>query len=251
MRKNNLPVPPLDGFWVTLSLLSRLPLPTVPRAAFDAAPRAVGWYPLAGLVLGLLAVTAGQIALALDLGSAIAAGVVIATMMLLSGAMHEDGLADTADGFWGAMTPARQLEIMKDSQIGSYGVLALIIVTGLRWIALTMLLGAAPWAYVAVAALSRAVLPLLMATTPHARSTGLSHSVGRPELATAWQAVAIGAAVALLFGGWAVIWALVLALLLVWGLRRLALRKIGGQTGDVLGAAQQLAEVVILLCLIS
>ena len=253
MPENDAARHPLAGFAVTLALLSRLPLLPQPDARHAEAPKMVWCYPLVGVLLGLIAVLVGQLALASGTGPAITAGAVLLTMALLTGAMHEDGLADTADGLWGGQTVARRLEIMKDSQIGSYGTMALILMTGLRWSALSAL-ALAPsslWPYLAAAALSRAALPAIMATTPHARSSGLSHAVGRSDPRAALLAVIIGAAVTFAFAG---VWAfliLPLAAVLAWGMRALALSRLGGQTGDILGATQQVIEVAVLCLLIA
>ena len=93
------------------------------------------------------------------------------------GAMHADGLADCADGFWGGWTIERRLEIMKDSHIGAYGVIALILIIGLQWQIVAALMQAeiAFIALISAAVLSRAPLPLIMARIPNARGSGLSH----------------------------------------------------------------------------
>ncbi len=97
-------------------------------------------YPLVGVVVGGLGAVTGALALWLGLPAPLAAGLVLLAMIAVTGALHEDGLADTADGFWGGWDRARRLEIMKDSQIGSYGVIALILSLGLRWSALGVLI---------------------------------------------------------------------------------------------------------------
>lgn len=238
---------PLHKIWLAAVLLTRLPLPHVPEAAFAQAPRAVWAYSLIGLGVGAVGAAAGLVALWLGLPAWGAAVLALALMTLLTGAMHEDGLADLADGFWGGFTPERRLEIMRDSQIGTYGVLALILVSIAKISAVSVLLETAALAIIAAAALSRAVMPALMYALPHARKDGLSHSVGRPSFATAGAGVAIGAGVSLLCVGLAGIMLVALALAVGWATGMLAKRKIGGQTGDVLGAAQQLSEAAILL----
>lgn len=233
-------------FPVALVLLTRLPLPHLPRAAFAAQARAVWAFPLVGLVVAVIAGGVGWAGLALRLPVWGAAGLVLAAQILLTGAMHEDGLADTADGFWGGLTPARRLEIMKDSAIGSYGVLALILSLGLRWGALTALVPLGPGPLIAAAAVSRAGLPLLM-RLPNARGSGLSQSVGRPGLVPCGAGLVIGCAVAgAATGGQFIAPALAAALALA-TLAALARARIGGQSGDVLGAGQQLAEIALLL----
>ena len=172
---------------------------------------------------------------------------------MMTGAMHEDGLADTADGFWGGWTVARRLEIMKDSHIGSYGVIALILSLGLRWMALTLLFeaGLALPALIAMGALSRAVMPGLLHALPFAREGGLSRSVGRVSFDTAVLGAALGAILALMALGLAALLLMMTVALSGWGVAALARGKIGGQTGDVLGAAQQVAEVAALLVLVT
>ncbi|MBL4916303.1 adenosylcobinamide-GDP ribazoletransferase [Szabonella alba] len=239
-------LPRLSDLPEALRLLTRLPLP-----ASEAAPRpASAWaWPLAGLLVTALALLAGR--LALPAGAGIAAVVVLGVQAMLTGAMHEDGLADTADGFWGGWDRARRLEIMKDSHIGSYGVMALLVIGLLRWSALTALLAAGEWAAVlAVGALSRAPMALLMAFLPAARTGGLSRAVGRPMASTAGGSLALAALIALPFCGvMPGALALLAALLVTLALGALARAKISGQTGDVLGASQQLTEAACLAVL--
>lgn len=235
---------------VALALLTRLPLPRLPEAAFARQAGAAWAFPLAGLAVGGLAMLVGLGALTLGLPAGLAAGLVLAVQVVASGAMHEDGMADCADGFWGGCEPGRRLEIMKDSAIGTYGVLALVISAGLRWGALAVLLPVAPLSVVAAACLSRGVLPGVMTALPQARPGGLSGRVGVPGWPLSLVALALGLGLGVALGGVSMLGAGLLALLPVAGLAWLALRKIGGQTGDVLGAAQQIAEIAVLLALV-
>ncbi len=170
---------------------------------------------------------------------------------LMTGALHEDGLADCADGFWGASDTERRLEIMKDSRIGAYGVLALIFVIGLKWLALTSLIEAnALWAAVLVpAALSRSTMAGLMADLPFARQGGLARQIGKPRKPAAGIAFGLGALLAVVISGLAGIVAVIAVGAASIALAQFARAKIGGQTGDVLGAAQQLTELTSLLVL--
>ncbi|MFC4670034.1 adenosylcobinamide-GDP ribazoletransferase [Seohaeicola nanhaiensis] len=235
---------------VALALLTRLPLPRLPATAFARQARAAWAFPLAGLAVGVLAAGAGWGALALGLPAGVAAGLVLAVQVAATGAMHEDGLADVADGFWGGYDRDRRLEIMKDSATGSYGVLALILSLGLRWAALAALLPVTPAAVIGVACLSRAFLPGLMTALPPARAGGLSRSVGVPGLGVSLVALVLGGALALAFIGVGAVGAVLAAGLAVGALALVARAKIGGQTGDVLGAAQQVAEIAVLLVLV-
>ncbi len=247
MRKNDI----IRDISLALVLLTRLPLPTLPKAWFQHQAHAAWAFPLAGLAIVVPACLVAAFALSLGLPTSIAAGLLLAVQILLTGAMHEDGLADAADGFWGGFTPERRLEIMKDSQIGTYGVLALILTVGLRWLALAALISQmGVWPMLALATLSRATMPVLMMTLPNARSAGLSHSVGRPSTV----ALTIGLGLALLFSllliGSTTFAALAAMALTTFGIALLARTKIGGQTGDVLGASQQIAELIGLLILL-
>lgn len=243
MNKNDA----LRQIWLAAVLLTRLPLPHLPTKAFARGANAVWAYPLVGAGVGLTGMATAQVALALGLPQLGAAALGLAAMMLMTGAMHEDGLADLFDGFWGGFTPERRLEIMRDSQIGTYGVLALIGVFTLRLSAVAALLDQSPLALVAAAALSRAMMPLMMAALPNARRDGLSRSVGRPEATTVTIGLAIALTVALLCLGTVGITALLVALAVSAGVGAIARAKIGGQTGDVLGATQQLGEAAVLL----
>ena len=237
----------LRQLWLAAVLLTRLPFPHLPPSAFAMGARAVWAYPLVGLSVGAAGAVTGQLALSLGVPAMAAAALALGGMMLVTGAMHEDGLADVFDGFWGGFTPAKRLEIMRDSQIGTYGVLALVVVFALRLTAVAALLDANPLALVAAAALSRGVMPLVMHTLPHARRDGLAQSVGRPAFGATALACAIGGAIAVLCLGAGGLMALITALGICAAMALLAKRKIGGQTGDVLGATQQLSEAAVLL----
>ena len=169
----------------------------------------------------------------------------VAVGILVTGGLHEDGLADLADGFGGGRDRARKLEIMRDSRIGSYGTLALILTVGLRWQAIASLPGqTACWAIIAVAIASRSGLPTVMLLLPPARDDGLGRSAAGGNATGAAFAVLCGAFGLFLCLGLApaiVVAITMAAAFLVIGL--LARQQIGGQTGDVLGAMQQLAEL--------
>lgn len=235
-----------DDILTGAGLLTRLPLPTHQPAGIRAA-----WsWPLIGLVVGGIAVATGAGALWLGLSAGAAAIVLLLVQVLVTGGLHEDGLADTADGLWGGWTRERRLEIMRDSRIGSYGVIALVLALLARWTAVVQLIATGHWgAVVAAAVLSRAVLPGVMALVPPARTDGLSKGVGRPELTTA----VLSAGLALLIGFCLIGGGVAVAALITCGvalvLTRLAMARIGGQTGDILGAVQVVAEIGILMAL--
>ncbi|RVT85647.1 adenosylcobinamide-GDP ribazoletransferase [Rhodobacteraceae bacterium CCMM004] len=230
-----------------LALLSRVPV----RADHRRGAAAAWAWPVAGALLAAMAAAAGWAALALGLPAAAAAGLVLAVQVATTGAMHEDGLADTADGLWGGADPARRLEIMKDSRIGAYGVLALILGVGLRWTLLTALFAAGTvWApLIAAGMVSRAAIVAAMRRLPPARPGGLSALVGRPAATGEALALALGLAGAVVLCGAAGLGAALAAAAAAVGLGQLARAKIGGQTGDILGAVQQVAEIAALTVL--
>jgi adenosylcobinamide-GDP ribazoletransferase len=221
-------------------LLTRLPLGGPGRGVVSC------WaWPVAGAVVGALAATAGWLAWSAGLPVGWAAALVLAVQAAATGGLHEDGLADTFDGLMGGRDVARRLEIMRDSRIGSFGALALMLVVLARWSALVVLLPVAPWAVVAVAAVSRAGMPLLMWALPAARPGGLAAAVGRPVVRHVGLTLGVAAACAAPLG-WPAL-ALVPVLASVWlALGLWARARIGGQTGDILGASQQLAEAAAL-----
>lgn len=228
------------------ALLSRLPLP---NHSSSGAASAWAW-PVVGAVLGAIAAVVASVALWLGLTPGVVAVLVLVTGALLTGGLHEDGLSDTADGLFGGWTRERRLEIMKDSRVGSYGVLALVLVVLLRWSALVTVLSVGQvWVLVAVGAVSRAPMAVIMSALPNARGSGLSHATGRPSGGVALLGTAIAAVFAVLFTGWAAVVVLGVVAVTSAVLAREAKRRIGGQTGDILGAAQQLAEAAALAVL--
>jgi len=233
-----------------LGLLTRLPLPGDPGPAIARGARAAWAWPLAGVLVGVLAGAVGGGSLWLGLPATLAAALVLATQAIVTGALHEDGLADSADGLWGGQTRDRRLEIMRDSRIGSYGVLALTLSLLIRWSALTALAGHLWPALIVCGALSRAAMAVLMAALPPARPGGLSQSVGRPPARTAALACALAVGGAAALAGWGIVAliAVIAAVTLACGL--IARARIGGQTGDILGACQQLTEIAGLCVLV-
>lgn len=242
------PLLQVEDIPAALSLLSRWPLRVSPTALSRGAATAWCW-PLAGLALAGLAIFFATIAQTLGIKPEIAALLALTLMIVQTGALHEDGLADVADGMWGGTTPARRLEIMKDSAIGSYGTLALILSLALRGAALMALADHLAVALFTAAALSRAAMPAMMAALPHARPDGLSAHTGRPSAATLATALALAALATILLTGWAAPWLLAIAALTTLACMKIACHKIGGQTGDTLGATQQVTEITTLLAL--
>lgn len=242
----------LEEFKLAVMLLTRFPAGQL-REPLPPMQDAAWAYPLAGLLVGLAGALAIMACLLLGLNPVIGAFLAAAATALATGAMHEDGLADTADGFGGGRTRERKLEIMRDSRIGTYGVLALVLATGLRASALAgaATLSQAAAVLVAVAIASRAPLPTIMATLPPARADGLGRSAGRPDAMRCAAAAFIGFLALLLVAPPVLaIFAAFAAALAAAGMAALSMRQIGGQTGDTLGATQIVCEICLLLALL-
>jgi adenosylcobinamide-GDP ribazoletransferase len=238
-----------EEFAIATGLLTRLPVAT--EAAEPGAVAAASWaFPLVGAGIGALCASAFFLAQLLGCANPAAALVAVMAGLAVTGALHEDGLADTADGFGGGRDRQAKLAIMRDSRHGSFGILALILSVGLRAAALSALgepIGAG-LALLAAHAASRAILPATMRMMAPARPDGLGAAAGRPSLPVTLAATLIGGAVALAALGparGAV--ALLAAIAAVALAAMLAQRQIGGYTGDVLGAFQQIGEIVMLL----
>lgn len=241
---------------------SRLPAPRLPGESdpygpIDLAtlPRAL---PFAAVIIAAPACLALWIGDALGLPALLIAALTIAVSMIASGAFHEDGLADIADGFGGGATIPRKLEIMKDSRVGTFGASAVCFSILIRVAAVSTLLETRPLTTVialvcAIAALSRiaGLTPLML--LPTARSDGASATLGRPSPGNFAIGFLIAAA---LTGALSAItdWPMGLGVAIIVGaaaaglaVSYLSARQIQGQTGDVAGAAQQIAEMICLI----
>ena len=240
-----MPERPPGGFLAAVQFLTRVPVRL--RRPPDLAT-AVVWFPVVGALVGA---AAGAIAAGLGEVStpAVGATVGVLTGVLVTGAFHEDGLADLADAVAGGWTRERRLEILKDPRHGTYGVAALTGSIVLRVVAVASLGPAAAFAgLVSAHALGRGAAVVTMGWAPLARPDGLG--AGYTAAVTTRQALA-GGAVALGLAALATGWwcgplalaAAVPAVLLV----IVARRALGGITGDVLGAVEQLAECAVLV----
>ena len=237
------------GFGAAVGFLTTIPV---------AAPSAAGWhladagwaFPLVGAGIGAVAGFVFLTAQLIGLGDWLPALLAMLAGLLLTGAIHEDGLADAADGLLGGHDRDSKLAIMRDSRHGTYGVLAIVLSVGLRAGALAQIGEAlhAGLALIAAHAASRAMLPAAMSILTSARDDGLAASAGRPRPAAAIAAavIAVGIGLAAL-GPLRGAVALGCSAVAVFAVAALARLQIGGYTGDVLGALQQIAETVMLL----
>jgi adenosylcobinamide-GDP ribazoletransferase len=244
----------------SLRFFSILPLPAPAEPAGPAFSDFAWAAPLAGALIGLLAALALAIAVRLGLPASLAAVAAVAALVLVCGGLHEDGLADFADGLSAGRSRDERLAIMRDSRIGAFGAIALTLTLVARVAAIAALVGgggaghaAAALILVGAAARFGALVPLT-ALAP-ARGDGLGASAGRLAPAAFFAAAATTAAVALVVGlanlGFVrALFAAALAAAAAGGISILARRRLGGQTGDVAGAAEQVAEIAALIGLL-
>jgi len=241
-----------------VGFLSRIPVPdrffTDETVTIARSARAYG---LAGAVISLPGALTLTLLLAIGLNPLFAATLALSCHVVVTGALHEDGLADCADGFGGGSNPARRLDIMKDSSIGAYGGIALILslmlrVAGIVAVASAAAPIAAGLCFLAAGVVSRVAMVWHWNALPAARSDGVAASAGQPDSAAlrfalvtgvllgcvlAWRAVGPGGAFLML----------VLVAASCVAFARFTDRKIGGHTGDTIGATQQICEIAALL----
>jgi adenosylcobinamide-GDP ribazoletransferase len=229
---------------------TRLPLGRPAVAGGAASARATWAWPLAGALVGSIGAGVYWATAAAGVPTLAAAGLAVAATLLATGCLHEDGLADTADGFGGASSRERKLVIMSDSRIGAYGACVLIMSLLLRIATIASLGDPLLVVPVLIAAniAARSSMPVLMRLVPPARNDGLSAEGGRPPLPAVGVAVLLGTiALALGLGVMPGLIAFLLIACAVALMAWLCRQQIGGQTGDVLGALEQICEVLILL----
>lgn len=239
---------PVRDFRVAMMFLTRIPTGRIRDLAADDLSRAAWAFPLVGLVVGWIAGGALYLADGTDMSPLLCALIALAVQAAVTGALHEDGLADLADGM-GGQDKAKILAIMRDSRTGTYGVLALIFSVGLRATMIAALPGAgvAFAAMLAAAVFSRGALPMVMARMPAARADGLANAAGKPALLGAALAMGIGTlALFILLPFPVAVAAVGIGAVLAAGIIFWAHRRLGGQTGDVLGALQQVLEIAVL-----
>lgn len=236
----------MTGLLGALQFLTRVPI-RLPRAV--AHERVLPWFAIAGALIG--AIVGGVAVVVAELVPiSVAAALAVVVGLLVTGAFHEDGLADVADAFGGGWTVDERLRILKDSRHGTYGVAALASSIVVRIVAAASIASPAAMfaAFVSAHTLGRAAAVATVRTAPPATESGLGVSARssiRPAPTIAGQLAGV-AIVALVAGWWAgpfLAGALVASAIVVW----LAVRKIGGLAGDVLGAVEQVVECTVLV----
>ncbi|MFY8106969.1 MAG: adenosylcobinamide-GDP ribazoletransferase [Elstera sp.] len=254
------PSPPgvLRRFRVALMFLTRIPVQLDPPPDARELAEAGDMFPVVGALIGAATGALFWALATLGLPPLVAASVALAGQLLLTGALHEDGLADMADGFGGGFTRERKLEIMRDSRLGTYGGAALMLSLLAR---VGLIAALPPEGAIAVLAVaqgaSRWLLSALRLGLAPARAPdqggGLTAAVGATDaLPITLRATLPTLLLPLLLLGWGSVLPVALGLLIVWaGLRALCRWQIQGFTGDTLGASQQLSELMLLCLLVT
>ncbi len=239
----------MTSWWIALQFLTRLPVTLAGMPTPEQIGRSLLFYPLVGLLIGLLLLAAQQ----LLGGSAVLlqAALLLTLWVGISGGLHLDGLADSADAWVGGFgDKQRTLAIMKDPRSGPIAVVVLVLLLLLKFAALVALLeSGAGLLLLLVPWLARCLLPLLFLTTPYVRAGGLGQALAEhlPRRQLPWLLAAH--AVAMLLLGWPALLALLVAGTVFFYLRVLMLKRLGGTTGDTAGALVELAECGVLLAL--
>jgi len=237
---------------LALQFLTRLPLPDTGRVADRLVGRSLLYYPLVGGLIGLLLLLT-QLLLERILPGQwwVQAALLLTLWVGLTGGLHLDGLADSADAWAGGLgDPERTLALMKDPRCGPAALVWVVLVLLLKASLLAALIPTqAPWLLWAPL-LARAALPLLFLTTPYVRPGGLGAVLAAELPRRDLRHLLIGIGLLALWAGAAAISALLLVLLLFWALRALMQARIGGTTGDTAGALVELSELTALLGLL-
>jgi len=242
----------LGDFLLAIGFFTRFPVPMDDQTAKRPLSEASWAFPIAGLVVGICGGTVIAFGAGLNLPPLVLAFLAIGAMICLTGALHEDGLADCADGLWSGNDSETRLAIMHDSRIGAFGVIALVLILGLKAAAIAhLLIYAGTWnsvlALLAAASLSRGALPCVMRATPLAGERGRAADAGNPDQQGMLLAAGFSVLICLLCLGFGIT---VFSILVGGGLCAafaiIATKRIGGYNGDVLGTQQQILDAVTL-----
>ncbi len=228
------------------ALLTRIPLPT-----YTYTPSCVWAYPLVGAVLGLCYTAVFGISVQIGFAPPVAVVLVIISMVFLTGALHFDGLTDTADGIWGGRDIPHRQQIMTDSHMGTYGGCALITAF-LLYVTTLDTLGESIAPFIAICAISRMGMGVLQLTTNYAKSSGTLATTGNLDTGqkrdNMYVLGIVGAVLSILFVGvFDSLYLILCSLGIVYALRNLFIQKIGGITGDSLGATQVVLDIGLLI----
>ena len=237
-------------FLLAVGFLTRIPVPADPDFSDEKLNGASRYFPVVGALVAAISALSFMLASALFDNVFLAVLLSMVASILVTGAFHEDGFADSCDGFGGGWRPDDVLRIMKDSRIGSYGSVGLIMVLGLKASALfampstLALLSALFWAHI----VSRWLSVSFLLDLDYVRGDGKSKPLATAMPLSHWLLAGLPILALLIFSDLPALLPMFLALLIFrFGYAAYLRRRIGGYTGDALGTAQQIAEIVVYL----
>lgn len=243
----------LKIFLTALSFYTRVPVGNIAGWSEDMLNKSTRYFPIIGIFVGSVGALVFWL-LSFYLPVSIAVVLSMVVTILFTGAFHEDGFADSCDGFGGGYTPERILEIMKDSRIGTYGSIGLFAMLGIKFLTLTHIdFVRIPVVLIAGHAVSRIFPVLLIYTSQYARldATSKTKPVGKADSTFSLLFAIITGGISLFFLGWQeLVLSLGVLAAVAFFFRNYVTRKLGGYTGDVLGALQQLCEVFFYLSIL-
>ncbi len=250
MKKRLLQVKMLKPFLLALSLLTRLPVKHINALQESDSGKSALYYPLVGLIIGLLLYL--PVAFFNEFSQISIAAVIVVLWAMITGGLHLDGLADSADGWLGGLGDKEKIiRIMKDPVVGSAGVIAITSIMILKFAVLTNILQSSfhgmfstSGIIILAPVISRAMILLLLLTTHYASKDGMASSLVThlPR-----QHALFIAGACMLIGFYFSMWGMIFALVGFWLLRRLMIKHLGGCTGDTIGATVEITEVLFLL----
>lgn len=235
--------------YTAIAFFSRIPTPRNLEYSDDAQSRAFRYFPLVGIIIGVIGAAVFMLS-GYVLPQIVAVIVALAAMILTTGCLHEDGVADFFDGFGGGTTPEKILAIMKDSHIGTYGVVSLIVLLALKIALLSELpYEQIPLIIIASQAFARTTPILLINSSQYVRvgESKASFTRRRVTLTNTTVALIFGLAPLAMFHWHLAVVLISVTTLLFFGFRAYLHKRIGGFTGDTLGALEQFTELVFLL----
>lgn len=237
----------MRAFWVALQFLTCAPVPCRAAPTADECGRSVLYYPLVGLLVGALLVAASLVLGNAD--PALAAALLLVAWVVLTGGLHLDGFADTVDAWVGGYGDrAKTLAIMKDPRRGAAAIVGVVLLLLVKYAALTVVLRIGAWPALLIApVLARSALVFLFLTTPYVRADGIgaAHATHLPRRAAVAVLIVTFTVIALL--DLTMLVPLLIAAGVIIGLRQLMLQRLGGVTGDTLGASAEIVEAIVLV----
>lgn len=238
-------------FLLALQFLTRIPTPHINNITDKEIGQSQYYYPIIGLIIGFVLISTSSL---ITLSTGVEAALLLSIWVLITGALHIDGLADCADAWVGGYgDKEKTLSIMKDPQSGPIAVTLVVCVLLIKFAAIESIISSGSWlALLITPIISRAMLPLLFHTTPYARTSGLGSALTQHQSMPFHLFIQlISAGVVFIIFGLKAFFLISAALIVLWAIRRISLKRINGITGDVAGAMVELSEVVVLITFLS